>query len=47
MREEDTGHGAFSVWRHATPWPATVRSVMVGAAAVVVVAALWATALGR
>jgi hypothetical protein len=47
MREEDTGHGAFTVWRQVTPWPAMARSVMVGAAAVVVVAALWATAAGR
>lgn len=47
MREEDTGHGATAVRRYAAPWSAVARSVMLGAAAVVVVAALWATAVAR
>ena len=47
MREQESGHGASVMWRYMTPWPAAVRSVMVGAAVVVVVAALWATAVGR
>ncbi|MFJ9543334.1 hypothetical protein ACIRPX_39730 [Streptomyces sp. NPDC101225] len=47
MSEQQTGHSAFAAWRQGTPWPAAVRSVMVGTAVVVVVAALWATAVGR
>jgi len=39
----DSGHGASVVGR----WPAVARSVMTVAAAVVVVAALWATAVAR
>ncbi|WP_159403822.1 hypothetical protein [Streptomyces sp. NRRL S-646] len=39
----DSGHDASVVGR----WPAMVRSVMTVAAAVVVVAALWATAVAR
>ncbi|MFI6659112.1 hypothetical protein ACIBL8_26690 [Streptomyces sp. NPDC050523] len=47
MREEETGHGASVVWRYVTPRPPVMRSVMLAAAVVVVVAALWATAVGR
>ncbi|MFR0354867.1 hypothetical protein [Streptomyces sediminimaris] len=47
MREEETGPGASALRRYATPWLAVARSVMLGAAAVVVVAALWATAVAR
>lgn len=47
MHQHETGHGASAMRRYGAPWSAVVRIAMVGAAAVVVVAALWATAVAR
>lgn len=43
----DSGRDASVVGRHVAPWPGVVRSIMTAAAAVVVVAALVATAVAR